>query len=115
MNNISAVNFEAKAPKTRINWARSVNNVEYKVDKELKDLVEQGKPNLEKEAKKYNAEVTLAQKANSLFINSGAVTTYKDFSKKNNANEVYQAIVDNIHANAETSKGISRVLKTRRK
>lgn len=99
MNVMNINNAMFCAAKPRVNWARNINNREYPVNTELKNKINSVKSKLEAEAKKVNANVTLAQRGDSLFINSGALTTRIENTSEKTSDSLRQAILDNIGMN----------------
>lgn len=100
------MNITFEAAKPRVNWARNINNIEYTVDKTLKNKIETIKPELEAEAKKRKTNITLAQKEELLLVNSGAITTTIEEVKSKSSHDLYNSILDNVYKNEKASKGI---------
>lgn len=87
--------FKARKPEIKI-----INQV----DDYVQEILNKYNAPLENHAKMYGKDIKIAQKENSVFINSGVITSSINLRKMSHARDFYRGIVDNLRVNSEIEK-----------
>jgi hypothetical protein len=105
----SNVNLAArKMPIQRIKFAKDIHNQELPVDGYVREEIAKHKGVINSVAELYDRAVTIAQRNDSIFVNSGTITSVIDKKDITGRNDFLHCIIDNIRANGDvTRRGLS--------
>lgn len=107
--NINPVCNDRKCLNTFKAGYKSRINVKNEVDDYVQSMLDTYNEKIEKQAQEYRRNVKVAQKGDTLLVNSGIVTSNLNLKKMSKANEFYRCIVENIRTNSEIAeKGLKK-------
>lgn len=104
--NVNGIGFGAKIPTSRI---KIVGEVDGYVD----EIISRNAREIHNIADAHGKDVLIAQRGDSLMVNSGAVTSMFNMKEMDNDRDFFKNIIDNIRANSEVGKkGLNQTIDT---